>query len=339
MKNITKMSITKTSTAQQICPPYSSNMVLVQVFAIIMLYLFTTFPLHAQEPAASPIKKSRTITKKVCLACHKEIYQEMPSDKHWYTSSQSETARNNPCSDCHGDATEHIIQNIGGKTQGFFTLSQTETANPREQNEICLKCHTGPQHLNWAGSAHENEEMRCTDCHQIHKADMVQDKSTQADVCYRCHQSVRGEMLKPYAHPVQDGKLSCSDRHQQHGTASSAQLERFTLNQTCTECHAEKRGPFLWEHAPVSEDCSLCHKAHGSIHPGMLTKRRPHLCQSCHQPNAEFAARHARRPLGYWAPSTGGADHVNRLVLGESCNHCHVQVHGTNHPSGARLMR
>jgi hypothetical protein len=31
-------------------------------------------------------------------------------------------------------------------------------------------------------------------------------------------------------------------------------------------CHAEKRGPFLWEHAPSVENCANCHEAHGSIH-------------------------------------------------------------------------
>ena len=37
-----------------------------------------------------------------------------------------------------------------------------------------------------------------------------------------------------------------------HGRAV---LARTTVNDTCYDCHAEKRGPYLWEHAPVSEDC------------------------------------------------------------------------------------
>ncbi len=36
------------------------------------------------------------------------------------------------------------------------------------------------------------------------------------------------------------------------------------MNETCYTCHADKRGPFLWEHQPVNEDCTNCHTPHGS---------------------------------------------------------------------------
>ena len=91
-----------------------------------------------------------------------------------------------------------------------------------------------------------------------------------------------GQFQKPYAHPVRQGKLACSDCHAPHGSTADKQLVKATLNQTCYECHAEKRGPFLWEHAPVAEDCSICHAPHGASNPGMLTARGPVLCQSCH---------------------------------------------------------
>ena len=54
-------------------------------------------------------------------------------------------------------------------------------------------------------------------------------------------------------------------------------LKQRSTNSTCYACHADKRGPFLWEHPPVAEDCTACHRPHGSIHPGMLALRGPML--------------------------------------------------------------
>ena len=32
-------------------------------------------------------------------------------------------------------------------------------------------------------------------------------------------------------------------------------LKEASVNDNCYKCHAEKRGPFLWEHPPVRENC------------------------------------------------------------------------------------
>ncbi len=55
-----------------------------------------------------------------------------------------------------------------------------------------------------------------------------------------------------------------------------------TVTETCTTCHAEKRGPFLWEHQPVNEDCTNCHTPHGSNITPLLKSRPPFLCDECH---------------------------------------------------------
>jgi DmsE family decaheme c-type cytochrome len=316
-------------------PIQSNTISSIQLCWILMLYLCITPQLQAKEMDNTDIQKY--MVKEVCMACHKDLYDKMSTNKHW---SAHAGQGDNPCLYCHDDAVQHVIHGLGRKSPGLITFGWNSHTDISTQNKTCLNCHTDTGRIHWQNSAHNTEDVSCTQCHFIHQPDKVRESKSEAAICYRCHQIVRGEMLKPYAHPVVAEKLSCSDCHEAHGSPGLIQLKQFTLNETCTSCHADKRGPFLWEHAPVSEDCSLCHKAHGSIHPGMLTKRRPQLCQSCHQPNAEFAARHARRPLSYWEPTLGApGDHVNRLVLGESCMNCHVQVHGSNHPSGARLMR
>ena len=91
----------------------------------------------------------------------------------------------------------------------------------------------------------------------------------------------------------------------------------------------------LWEHAPVAEDCALCHASHGSVRPAMLTKNTPALCQDCHS----VAGHPAVSRTGAALPGNGGGGGGSIFVVAGSCTNCHSQVHGSNHPAGAKLMR
>ncbi len=82
--------------------------------------------------------------------------------------------------------------------------------------------------------------------------------------------------------PVREGKVVCTDCHNPHGSFSEALLKTATINEVCYQCHAEKRGPFLWEHPPVRENCLNCHDPHGSNNDFLLKISRPRLCQQCH---------------------------------------------------------
>ena len=109
-------------------------------------------------------------------------------------------------------------------------------------------------------------------------------------------------------------------------------LARPTATEACLQCHAEMRGPFLWEHAPAREDCTLCHDAHGSSHRPLLVSRVPYLCQRCHlnvqHPSKLFdLLQHRRRRASRSARPE------------QACARCHRAVHGSNHPSGAYLER
>jgi DmsE family decaheme c-type cytochrome len=105
-----------------------------------------------------------------------------------------------------------------------------------------------------------------------------------------------------------------------------------TVNQTCYTCHAEKRGPFLWEHAPVAEQCTLCHSPHGTVRPSLLIKTPPLLCQQCHT-----VAGHPS--VAYTGAALSSGSGSSAFLLAGSCTNCHSQIHGSNHPSGYKLMR
>ena len=134
-------------------------------------------------------------------------------------------------------------------------------------------------------------------------------------------------------HPVTEGKIACSDCHNPHGSMAPKLLVKPTLNETCYQCHAEKRGPFLWEHPPAREDCTNCHEPHGSNHPSLLVNRMPLLCQQCHM--AAFHPSTAYTGVN----ASAGVSRLDIHAAAKSCLNCHSEVHGSNHPSGPRLMR
>jgi predicted CXXCH cytochrome family protein len=62
-------------------------------------------------------------------------------------------------------------------------------------------------------------------------------------------------------------------------------VKKDSTVETCYQCHAEKRGPFAHNHAPVQEDCGNCHNPHGTVADSLLKMRQPFLCHACHTPH------------------------------------------------------
>ncbi len=78
--------------------------------------------------------------------------------------------------------------------------------------------------------------------------------------------------------------MICSDCHNPHGSAGPKLVKRDPVLGTYFKSHAEKRGPFIWNHQPVTENCALCHNPHGTNGANLLKLRPPMLCQQCHEP-------------------------------------------------------
>jgi DmsE family decaheme c-type cytochrome len=237
------------------------------------------------------------------------------------------------CEACHGPGAQHAGRVRRGEERPsvirFGADSATDVAT---QNGMCTSCHDADVGSSWHGGSHASNDVACADCHVSHTGDdPVLQVATQPEVCFNCHQLQRSETMKAYSHPFAEDKMACTGCHSPHGDALDTQMARQTVNDTCFACHAEKRGPYLWEHAPAAEDCSLCHAPHGSNHPGMLTQRAPLLCQSCHSQSGHPSIAHEADGIASGMPS--------QFLLGQSCLNCHSQVHGSNHPSGSKLAR
>jgi DmsE family decaheme c-type cytochrome len=199
------------------------------------------------------------------------------------------------------------------------------------QNEACSACHARDL-TGWHGGPHDSAGTGCASCHRAHVSqDPIGSARLQVDTCVSCHARVRLDLQKPFRHPVADGMPGCGACHAPHDSTAIGSLRRPTVNETCYECHAEKRGPFLFEHPPAAEDCGLCHAPHGAIHPAMLTRRGPLLCQQCHS--------QAGHPSIISTPAGLPGGTPSPLLLAGNCLNCHNQVHGSNHPSGVTLSR
>mgnify|MGYP001827614369 FL=1 len=234
------------------------------------------------------------------------------------------------CKACHGVSEDHAAGPSNAAPDASFGPRWFSTAE--ERSSACMGCHESGQHLMWAGSEHEIEGLACDSCHDSHQqSDPTSNRDMSVDMCLDCHQQVQAEVRLPSRHPILESKTACTDCHNPHGASTGADLHQVSVNDNCLSCHEELRGPFLWEHQPVTEDCSHCHRPHGSVHPRLLKARGPALCQQCHS-----AAFHPSLPYGGEGLPGGTA---NQNVLGKNCMNCHGQVHGSNHPSGARLTR
>jgi DmsE family decaheme c-type cytochrome len=186
----------------------------------------------------------------------------------------------------------------------------------------------------------------CTNCHKVHVAnDPVLARATQTDVCFACHKEQRAQTHRYSTHPLAAGKMGCSDCHNPHGSTGPVLMVKNTVNETCYTCHAEKRGPFLWEHGPVVDDCTNCHTPHGSNNAPLLKARAPYLCQDCHVADHGRTLYSGQNLPGGAGPTVAGTQSnpllqsPNAQANGRSCLQCHSQVHGSNHPGGAKFLR
>ncbi len=236
------------------------------------------------------------------------------------------------CEACHGPGGAHVKAG-GGPPAGMITFGAKSETPVLVQNANCLGCHQNNAAREWVTSAHATADVACASCHTLHTVkDPVALAATQTEVCTSCHQAQHTDLFKPSHHPLREGKMACTSCHAPHGSGASASLVKNTVTETCTSCHTELRGPFLWEHQPVAEDCGNCHEPHGSVQPAMLKIRPPFLCQTCHEGAGHPSTVNTPQGLaGGRSPST--------LLVGGGCVNCHSQVHGSNHPSGRDLMR
>ena len=278
------------------------------------------YGIYADIPGATRVGSD------TCAGCHAE---NAKSFQHGFHKQQGVE-----CEDCHGNGSLHFEG--GGDVAKIVSFSKRPA---RDANGVCLGCHARDEKVrHWLGGTHAANHLRCVDCHQIHAQAlkdakesrisfdtttrgalaagavspetnvMLRSRSETNDACLKCHQSEGAQLSMPYHHPLREGKMSCVDCHDAHGGPAGNNLKTANVSQLCLGCHAQYRGPFAYQHPPVTENCMNCHNAHGSPNTNLLSVSEPALCLQCH------AGHH------------NGAS----LPLPDRCTNCHGSIHGTD---------
>ncbi len=250
------------------------------------------------------------------------------------------------CEACHGPGKEHTDREKEAdrtkvKDPEAAKLIFAFTGSPEANAAPCLACHrSSKEHDLFSRSEHKLQAVSCNECHASHlvlngsAADRAQSSFTvakltgapalreetrwlnesllrnpQQELCVSCHRSVEAQFSLPVRHRVLDGGMKCTDCHNAHGSLTKPLLKKASSYDTCVSCHAEKRGPFVFEHAAVKvEGCTSCHTPHGSVTQHLLTRGEARfLCVSCH----------------------GGHGNLSYQSSGQ-CTRCHVGIHGSN---------
>jgi len=300
----------------------------------------------ADNPPASSAAAQKALARDaVCTTCHNESWRVPILSLYQTRHGNRADPRAPNCQSCHGESSGHQKDPAGVHPDTVFGIKSKNVSSVDDRNGTCLGCHKTGLRMHWSGSEHQKRDVSCSNCHTVHiPNDPVLAKASQPEVCYACHKTQRAQTHRISTHPIEAGKVACSDCHNPHGSTGPKLLVKNSVNETCYTCHAEKRGPFLWEHGPVVDDCTNCHTPHGSTNAPLLKARVPWLCQECHSgdhgaainsganlPNGNVTTINGMQPLANQSPRT--------QTNARACLNCHVLVHGSNHPAGAKFQR
>lgn len=281
----------------------------------------------ARPQAAPAAQAADYVGQETCLTCHDD--KAYKGTAHALVSNPRSPVSTHGCESCHGPGKAHA-ESGGDKTK----IVNLKTLSPQRASETCATCHDRSKHALWSGSQHDQRSVSCLTCHSVHApvGPKQLKAKTEPELCATCHRNIVNKLNRFNHMPVREGKMQCSSCHNPHGSTNVKLLKNgTTVDEACATCHAEKRGPYLWEHAPVANACVTCHDPHGSNNERMLVAKVPFLCQRCH-----VTSRHP--PTVYDGFILGTSTNGNKLS-NRGCVVCHAQIHGSNHPSGKAFLR
>jgi DmsE family decaheme c-type cytochrome len=281
-------------------------------------------PTQSTPPATTPPAAAAASTEPAalpaCTDCH-DAMKAITTTAHGHGKATKGDIANALCESCHGDGKAHI-EGGGDKTKIFKPVGLEGS------NKTCLICHdTATDRISRHAGVHANSPaVNCLTCHSIHASEAHAPHllvKKQLALCDSCHMTqVASFRNKPYAHRLGRGGMECASCHEPHGLPGKDNLRLTRAGELpCLSCHAEKRGPFVFQHGSVAlGDCTTCHEPHGSSNPKQLKRATvAQLCIECHSPISGTV-------LGSQPPSF----HNLTSPRYQNCTTCHVAVHGSN---------
>jgi DmsE family decaheme c-type cytochrome len=274
------------------------------------------------KPADLPADGASSTEPATCATCHDDITASFEKSPHWKTMNDTRGGHaKQGCEGCHGPGGEHADD----PSKSVFDF---KTAKPEAITERCLSCHaSGSEHMSASNSFHRQNDVTCTSCHSMHHATTKEHLLIKAEpgLCYSCHLQQKAQFNMPFHHRVNEGLINCTDCHNQHGTGGVLEGDHLIRqvrtsssgDMVCFRCHADKQGPFVFEHAAVrQEGCGSCHMAHGGANAHMLKYSNIDLvCLQCHTNSPGIHAT---------------VMDANQSHYEQACANCHVKIHGSN---------
>jgi len=284
---------------------------------IVFVFLAATVMFHLKVAEG----ETKAAGAELCKDCHEDQYNSYLKSKHSKKGFAEGPANKSDCLACHKEGVAHAEAG-GGKGAGGIVPLNGKKVSAATKDAACLSCHASGKNLAfWDMGKHKQNDVACTSCHSIHGK-----KIAQAETCTECHKDVKKDMNRASHHPIVEGKVKCNDCHNPHGSLSHGMLQAENVNQLCYKCHPDKRGPWMWEHAPVEENCATCHTPHGSKAKKLLTERAPNLCIDCHVGVDHHIGSWFVGKYGFQGATPGPKG------FGSACVNCHRAIHGSNTP-------
>jgi DmsE family decaheme c-type cytochrome len=290
---------------------------------ISLLFAFLLVPITQSSVKGD----SQYIGPEACKDCHEDYYKSFIKSIHNKKVIPGTPVNREGCESCHGPGAQHAEKG-GGRGVAIFAFGRKVDA--KAKYSMCLKCHGDSKQMAfWDMSKHRSVSISCDNCHTIHSMKEKNLKAMDPELCFDCHTAIKIRANKQSRHPIKEGKTRCYACHNPHGSFGTKMIKADGVNELCYKCHAEKRGPFMWQHSPVEENCLNCHTPHGSNHLKLLVAKPPLLCQSCHD-----ASQHPGTIYTRFQTFQGSAP-SNRMYA-RACLNCHSNIHGSVGPAFPR---
>ncbi|HWP85937.1 MAG TPA: cytochrome c3 family protein [Terriglobia bacterium] len=305
-------------------------------------------PSHAQQTAGAA---ADYVGSESCGICHAEYFEQFKKTYMYTVLAEKYPVEQQGCEACHGPGRAHVeaaseAADEAARQQAATLIYSFARHSSAENAAKCLACHRKNENeRHFTRSTHLAAGVFCADCHTAHLTATAENprnpsaplralfsvpnrdperqwldnrllKMEQPQLCYTCHKDLEAQFQLPVRHRVNEGLVKCTDCHNPHGALSDHEL-RAGNHDTCMQCHVEKGGPFLYEHAAARiEGCTACHTPHGSVNLNLMKRRQQRqLCLECHVPPEAAGVPHPR--LGFQASG--------------ECTRCHVDIHGSNY--------
>jgi len=284
---------------------FGSNKILTGL-ALAALALASLALSHQDQEKATEIGTSS------CADCHGDMVATMAKASHGRLGVH-ELDPDRMCEACHGPGSVH------GDSEGETPIAHRFKGDAAESdvNATCVRCHVGGETMGWPASSHAQSGVLCIEWHNVKAPLQSRDVFSQAELCASCHADQKALFEMPSHHPLSEGKMACNDCHNPHGS-EEMMLRADNVNDLCFSCHADKEGPFLYEHEPVRENCLLCHDAKGAVTNNLLKANEAVLCLRCHAGHEDVHPR-LNSPQ-------------QRAAYMTKCTRCHGQIHGSDLP-------